>query len=694
MRQDALLYQPQMHHHIQQSQHPMQQPNSRLGFHAQSHTQVTYAHPPHGTSQGSNVTFSGNNAALATSSMSIGAGRLSSPPGGMSFEWSDAGNPFTTYDNLQGSALSGYQTVGSAGINTVHGSNADTFVGTGNAPGASHNFHVNGIVSGADAAVTVNSNVFSPRHSQHIMQGQHSRFVQNQSQTTISPVTTHGPIQSLQQTVPEMIRSPSNMHVQHYLPSYTTRSAHLAPAHPSQQQPHHGSIGTQMNQGLGSNVNSLHLDAGQPYQESHEQDNASSHFLDHHRMHQTQHTRGHLQKQSQQQQLSAVLHRHDAESPHQQMTMHRSLQEASHLNPSPHSQSLRQSPHEQQQHIEQAHSGQPSQQTAEQTVPGPESQFWSTVISPSARAAAAAVGVNSGHVGGQGIPVGSSSQSAAVLMATSNEAVVASSPVSPVFGGIGSAVMVGSSHGNAKYGHSGQSGMMDEHTDHSGMCHIATAPAPHENGSNTFVGTSSSNVAKQHFPCDICGRKFGQKGSLGRHRRAVHEGVRNFPCSICGYRFSQRYDLQKHVMSVHHRQRPFPCEVEGCKAAFARRAKLRKHVSTVHDKRRDYVCDICNFAFGEKSNRNKHIRAVHQGVRAYPCHLCDATFKERGHRTKHLTTQHGVPSAVPVSASSPHSSSSSRQPILQHGHTSVVQSHQPLQPPLQSLAMMGSARVR
>lgn len=178
-----------------------------------------------------------------------------------------------------------------------------------------------------------------------------------------------------------------------------------------------------------------------------------------------------------------------------------------------------------------------------------------------------------------------------------------------------------------------------------------SSPRP-SSGSTAAVGSSSrspaaaapqaSRAQKQMLACDLCGRVFGQRGSLGRHKKAVHMGVRPFPCQTCGFCFQQRYDLRKHILSVHEHERPYACDFKGCKAAFSRRAKLRKHVTTVHLKQRDFVCEICNSAFGEKSNKTKHIRAVHLQERKYACSMCHAAFKERGHRTKHMLTQHNV----------------------------------------------------
>lgn len=176
----------------------------------------------------------------------------------------------------------------------------------------------------------------------------------------------------------------------------------------------------------------------------------------------------------------------------------------------------------------------------------------------------------------------------------------------------------------------------------------ASSAAAAASGSRTGTSTAATaemptpRLQKQMLACDLCGRVFGQRGSLGRHKKAVHMGVRPFPCQTCGFCFQQRYDLRKHILSVHEHERPFACDFKTCKAAFSRRAKLRKHVTTVHLKQRDFVCEICNSAFGEKSNKTKHIRAVHLQERKYACSMCQAAFKERGHRTKHMLTQHNV----------------------------------------------------
>jgi uncharacterized Zn-finger protein len=55
--------------------------------------------------------------------------------------------------------------------------------------------------------------------------------------------------------------------------------------------------------------------------------------------------------------------------------------------------------------------------------------------------------------------------------------------------------------------------------------------------------------------CEVCHRRFGEKGSLRTHIRTVHEGVRGFECEVCHRRFGQKGSLRTHIRTVHEGDR-------------------------------------------------------------------------------------------------------------------------------------------
>ena len=51
--------------------------------------------------------------------------------------------------------------------------------------------------------------------------------------------------------------------------------------------------------------------------------------------------------------------------------------------------------------------------------------------------------------------------------------------------------------------------------------------------------------------CEICGRKFGRKGDLGKHVKAIHENIIVHLCDFCDEKFERKWSLKKHVKIVH-----------------------------------------------------------------------------------------------------------------------------------------------
>ena len=87
------------------------------------------------------------------------------------------------------------------------------------------------------------------------------------------------------------------------------------------------------------------------------------------------------------------------------------------------------------------------------------------------------------------------------------------------------------------------------------------------------------------YSCDICGHLVGQKGTLARHKKSVHDGVK-FCCSQCNYQANTKGNLARHKRAVH----------EGVK----------------------YPCGQCGKQLTSQSYLDEHKRAVHEGVK-YPC---------------------------------------------------------------------------
>ena len=51
--------------------------------------------------------------------------------------------------------------------------------------------------------------------------------------------------------------------------------------------------------------------------------------------------------------------------------------------------------------------------------------------------------------------------------------------------------------------------------------------------------------------CTTCGKEFGSKGNLERHKDSIHLGLR-YRCDICGTHYSQKGQVVSHKKTAHH----------------------------------------------------------------------------------------------------------------------------------------------
>ena len=95
---------------------------------------------------------------------------------------------------------------------------------------------------------------------------------------------------------------------------------------------------------------------------------------------------------------------------------------------------------------------------------------------------------------------------------------------------------------------------------------------------------ASIHEGKKAFKCGICDERFSQNGSLKRHMISRHEsrksldGKKPFKCFICKYSCYDKSDLKKHFDSVHEGKKAFKCEM--CGKRFSQKGQMNRHIAS------------------------------------------------------------------------------------------------------------------
>ena len=62
------------------------------------------------------------------------------------------------------------------------------------------------------------------------------------------------------------------------------------------------------------------------------------------------------------------------------------------------------------------------------------------------------------------------------------------------------------------------------------------------------VGNNENFRETGEVACDVCGKPFNHKKNLDRHKKTVHEGLRDFSCPNCKAAFGAKQTAEKHIL--------------------------------------------------------------------------------------------------------------------------------------------------
>ncbi len=113
---------------------------------------------------------------------------------------------------------------------------------------------------------------------------------------------------------------------------------------------------------------------------------------------------------------------------------------------------------------------------------------------------------------------------------------------------------------------------------------------------------------ERYFQCEHCDKKFSFLTMKNKHVKAVHN--KSYFCDFCGRGFGSKEMLVKH-RRTHTGEKPFPCDQ--CEYKAAKKYNLDVHRATKHGliEQKNYLCSLCNKQFTTMGRMHRHMTVAH-----------------------------------------------------------------------------------
>ena len=152
-------------------------------------------------------------------------------------------------------------------------------------------------------------------------------------------------------------------------------------------------------------------------------------------------------------------------------------------------------------------------------------------------------------------------------------------------------------------------------------------------------------IISKNFSCEICHKKFTQKGKWKVHLQSHQARIK---CGLCDKTFIYKSHLKDH-MDEKHDKKSFECHI--CNKMFNGRTQLVNHIRFKHvNVNQELKCDACNKSFKYKHSLDEHIESQHKhktfdeksqnGRISYQCKYCVKQFVSKKCCLNHINKCH------------------------------------------------------